>query len=146
MTSARQTPLILMAGITTGLLLCGCAVVHTQRQGRELDPSRLTQLTRRSTTVADVYTLLGKPTTVQQRSSGRQLFIYPFELRTSHTNPWTLGTIRKKTQTRGQALHLLIEHEVVLDYTLTESTATADEPAPQPAYYPMIVPMVIPSG
>lgn len=115
-TSAAVTALLMAE------LLGGCTA--TYQQGRPVLLQKLLLIERGRTTEAELLEILGSPTSVQARSSGRKLLLYQSIEGKDRMNPWLYT---EKTQVQGIALHVLIEAGRVLDYTVTERKISQDE-------------------
>jgi hypothetical protein len=109
--------------------LSGCATIQ---QGQPIDPEKVSQIQRGITTQGELATLLGDPSMVEERSSGRRILIYQLTESKNKMNFWS----GKMEQTaKGFSLHVLILRDIVLDYTMTERQAYAEDPLSQPTPY-----------
>ena len=122
----------LVRGFQLGILIfaslnvVGCPVVQNQKQGSPIDFEKVAQIQRGKTTESEITALFGKPTIVQQRSSGRRLLIYESLESNIESDIWWSG--KATLAGRGTALHVLTDKGVVLDYTTTEKTMDSEQP------------------
>jgi type IV pilus biogenesis protein CpaD/CtpE len=110
--------------------LAGCAVAEPIRVGARIDVTRLTKIIPGHTRAEDLAELLGEPTMVQTRSSGRRLLVWRTLEITTRQDLWKLWNNRVRTEERNLSVQVFVEGDRVLDYTVTESRKEADEPVP----------------
>lgn len=123
--------------VAASLVMCaGCAT--TRMRGISFGPERMSHI-QAGMPEEGLVSLLGKPTRIQERSSGRRLLSYEFVQTHANHNLWN-G--RVKTTIYTKTLHVLIDQGRVLDHTLTEWTTRTDElDVMRAAYYPIIIPI-----
>ena len=132
----RQSHLVVL--LTALCVLAGSGCASVQLQGRPIAPDTLA-LIHPGMTEEAVVALVGKPSRVQQRSSGRRVLLYEAVQTLIRRDP-LFGRVDTRKHTR--TLHVLIEQGRVLDHTLTEQTTTADEiDRTTPRYYPLYIPL-----
>jgi len=85
----------------------GCAATI---EGRKINSARLKQLTPGVSQAQKVEELFGKPDKVENLPSGEQMYVYGYELDTSHW--WTMDAMDK------QKLEVILKNGVVQSYRL----------------------------
>lgn len=119
----------------------GCAVTEPILVGSPIDVTRLTKIIPGHTRANALSELLGEPTAVQTRSSGRRLLVWRTLEITTRQDLWKLWNNRVRTEERNLSVQVFVEGDTVLDFTMTDSRKSADEPVPAQMPYPIFIPL-----